>query len=187
MAIREKAFSRERCLEALLLIASELGPASAVDVLRVRYAADKLHLSKFGFFPGGSEYVAGADGAVEAGTARLLEAAWQEMDASAPDRRFLSLLKGSVAVEPPGGKDRVKAHRKPEPSFLSDSELQCVRQAAAHYLHLAPEAKSRTAKDEAWSHAWNKRAAGATSAPIPITEIARTLENAEEVLAYLEA
>jgi hypothetical protein len=184
MAIRERPFSREKCLEAVLLIVADCGPVNVWDVLRVRYMADKLHLSAYGFMASGDEYVATERGAIPRYTLAMLQSAWHELDGYSDDRRFVSLLKGSLLVEPPGGRDRVKAHRQPDLSYLGESEIEAVREAATAYLRLADDSRERVGKDSAWEDCLR---AGRDGSDIAVDAIARTLPNAEEILAYLDA
>jgi hypothetical protein len=184
MAIRERPFSREKCLEALLLIVAECGPVNVWDVLRVRYQADKAHLSAYGFLASGDQYVVTEHGATARNTLAVLQSAWGALDGYADDRRFISLLKGSLLVEPPGGKDRVKAHRQPDLSYLGDSEIEALREAATSYVQLSELKRELVAKDSAWEQAMRT---GGQGFEISVDAIARTLVNAEEILAYLDA
>ena len=58
MAIRENAFSPEKALESVLLIASSLNEPTVHEVLKMRYFADKIHFSEYGFLGSGDRYVA---------------------------------------------------------------------------------------------------------------------------------
>lgn len=187
MAIRENAFSQEKCLEALLLIAAKLPHSSTVlDLLRVTYLADKCHLSEYGFLASRDEYVATPDGALAQGTFRVLSRVWDQIDASGTDRRFASLVKGSLLAEL-GGKSRVKAVRQPDFSFLSEADIECIRRAVAEYIDMPASQRALAAKDAAWEKAWEGRPEAASSVAIPVEAIAETLDNASEVLAYLDA
>lgn len=186
MAINRHAFSREKCLEALLLIAWEVRPATLSDVLRVRYLADKLHLAEYGSLGSGDEYIAVAAGALATQTVGVLQAGWEYSEASGADLRFIARLKGSLMVEPPGGRDRVKPLREADLDRLGESEVSCIRFAASEYRLLAEADRERAAQDAAWRIAWSSRGNAESSAAIPLQLIARTLDNSEEVLAYLD-
>jgi hypothetical protein len=187
MAIRQNAFSREKCLEALVLIAREVGPATISDVLRVRYMADKAHLAEYGSLASGDDYIAVSGGALAINTSGVLRAGWEFSDASGADLRFVAQLKGSLMVEPPGGRDRVKPLREPDLDRLSEAEVSCIRYSASSYRALSEWDRERTAMDSAWQTAWNSRTNPEGSVPMPLALIARALSNAEEVLSYLQA
>ena len=187
MAIRQNAFSREKCLEALVLIAREVGAATISDVLRVRYMADKAHLAEYGSLGSGDDYIAISTGALATKTFGVLRAGWEFSDASGSDLRFVAHVKGSLMVEPPGGRGRVKPLREPDLHRLSEAEMKCIRYAAASYRALSEFDRDLAAMDGAWQSAWNSRSQPEGPVPMSLPLIARALSNAEEVLNYLEA
>lgn len=187
MAIRQNAFSREKCLETLVLIAREVRPATIADVLRVRYMADKAHLAEYGSLASGDDYLAIPAGALAMKTLGVLRAGWEFSEASGAELRFVAQLKGSLMIEPPGGRDRVKPLREPDLDRLSEAEVNCIRYAASSYQALSEFDRDRAGMDGAWQAAWNSRSKPEGPVPMPLPLIARALSNAEEVLSYLQA
>lgn len=136
MAIRQNSFSPERALEFVLLIASRLKAPSVYEVLKIRYFADKLHLSEYGFLGSGDRYFAMSFGPVASSTYDLLKVARDDMN-DFTDQRFVSLVQGSLMVER-GGKNRVKALREPDLSFLSESDTGMPFPMIYTKTHAAP-------------------------------------------------
>ena len=152
MAIRENAFSPEKALESVLLIASSLNEPTVHEVLKMRYFADKIHFSEYGFLGSGDRYVAMSFGPVASSTYDLLKVARGDMN-SFTDARFISLVEGSLEVER-GGKNRVKPLRTANLELLSKTDVDSIE--AAIKIDGNKEFKERTniSHDSAWNDAW---------------------------------
>lgn len=187
MAIRENSFLPETGLEALLLIAGLLNSPDVYDVVRVRYLADKAHLSEYGFLGSRDHYVAMAFGAVPSYTYEILKLAREDMNVFSEDRTFAKSVRNSLRVER-GGKNRVKAERPMSPAHLSDAEIACIRDAAERYARMPEADRQAVVQDNAWLEAWTKaEQRDSPQHPMSLASIAQTLDNAEEVAAYLFA
>lgn len=184
MAIRESAFSPEKALESVLLITSLLKEPSVHEVLKMRYFADKLHFSEYGFIGSGDRYVAMYFGPVPSSTYDLLKVARGDLN-DFSDPRFLALVEGSLEVER-GGKNRVFAKRAANADLLSEADVHSIKKAVELYGNMEFKPRTDLSHDSAWETAWSTaQKNNARQSPMPLESIAKTLDNADEVLSYL--
>jgi uncharacterized phage-associated protein len=184
MAIRQNPFSPEKALESVLYIARLLKAPTVHEVLKMRYFADKIHFSEHGFLGSGDRYVAMSFGPVASSTYDMLKAARGDLN-DFTDQRFVSLVQGSLMVER-GGKNRVKALREPDLDYLSEADIASIKQAVEKYGNLEFNERTDISHDHAWKEAWDAAQQNQLKqSPMPLVSIAKTLENADEVLAYI--
>ena len=185
MAVRDIGFSPKKALESTLYIASRLQNPTIHEVLKLRYFADKLHLSEYGFMPSGDEYVAMKFGPVASSTYRLLAAARGDVSAFIHPA-FYEITEGALDVE--RGSHRVKPKRDADVSCLSKSDVEILDKAITLYGNMSFKERTNLSHDSAWQTAWDAATADeAGQSQMPLETIVGTLENAEELLAYMNA
>lgn len=181
MALRELAFSPVSAIEALLYILDGRGGSTTVhDLLKVRYAADKVHLAQYGWIASGDRYCAMNFGPVASSTYDLLKVAGRKRNYAPP--RFTEL---AVAALDASAYPHVRAKRKPDVSRLSSAEVAALDQA----LNSTPKdfgKRTEQSHDAAWQTA-RQRWSDNGDMEMPVGSIAGTLDNAREVLAYIDA
>lgn len=186
MAVKELGITPRKALESVLYIASRLKNPDLHEVLKIRYFADKIHLSEYGFAASGDHYVAMDFGPVASNIYDLLKVA----RGNASDyhvRRFGNLVKGTLTVDA-GKPHGVHALREPDTEFLSKSDIECIERAIAEYGELDFESRTKISHDAAYDAAWSlAKQKHVKQHPMSLKTIASTLENAAEVLEYLDA
>lgn len=186
MAVKELGISPRRALETVLYIASRLTKPDVHEVLKIRYFADKLHFSEYGFPASGDQYFAMDFGPVATNIYDLLKVArgnGSDYDA----RRFGSLVKGALKVDStkPHG---VHALREANTDFLSPSDVESIEKAIAEYGALSFEERTKLSHDQAYEEAWAIAKQKQTRRhPMALKAIAGTLSNAHEVIESLSA
>ncbi|TDP63149.1 Panacea domain-containing protein [Roseateles toxinivorans] len=182
MALREKGFSPEAAVEALLYVLHRVGrPATVHELLKIRYFADKEHLSMYGGLASGDRYYAMEFGPVASGTYDLLKVAGKRAKNVPP--RFVEL-----ATDALDGSDypKVRAKREPNMEFLSQSKVDALDDAIEKCRGWDFTKRVKESHDSAWDTA-RARWAETGDATMSVPLISQALSNADEVLAHLAA
>jgi uncharacterized phage-associated protein len=183
MAASEITFSPERALESLLYIAARLARPTIHEVLKIRYFADKLHLAEYGWLGSGDDYVAMKFGPVGSGTYNLLKAARGDQSGWIHPH-FADLVRDALAI----GEDRrsVVILREANIGLLSRADLKTLDEALGRYANMPFGERTDLSHDAAWREAWDEATEDEVGqSPIKIEAIARTLPNADELIAHL--
>lgn len=185
MAIREKSFSPEAAVEAILYIASRQGGrASLHEILKLRYFADRLHLSKYGRIASGDSYTAMQYGPVGSKTYDLLKAARAGAASDWTVPAFVEAASGAFQIESDG--KTVQTLRAPNHELLSRAEIGCLEEAIIQYGGMSFGERTELSHDSAWKEAYETaKEANVAAASMRLESIAKTLPNAEEVLEHL--
>lgn len=184
LTIRSQAFSAECGLEALLLIIDRLENPTIHEALKMRYFADKLHLSRFGSFGSGDEYVAMPKGPVASNYYNLIKAARGDRSAYI-NPYFYKVVDGAFTVGSDG--KSLFAQRKPRLEYLTPAETECIEEAIAEHGGLDFKTRTDLSHDAAWEKAWASAGDGVGSSPMCLVDIARTLSNADDVVEFIAA
>ena len=178
----EITFSPERALESLLYLAKRLKQPTIHEVLKLRYFADKIHLSKFGFVASGDSYVAMKFGPVASETYNLIKAARGDQNKWIHPR-FIELVRGNMSVE--NGK-YITPLREADEMLLTKADVECMNEALCQYGNMRFDERTELSHDAAWKQAWNQAENDELGAgDMPVLEIAKTLENSADVLEYI--
>jgi hypothetical protein len=181
--MKEIRFSPEKAVEYLLFISTKLKSPTIHEVLKIRYFADKLHLSRYGFLASGDAYVAMRYGPVPSNTYHLLQAARGD-ERGYINPLFLECVSGALEVY-----DQYNIHplRNPALEFISPSDIECMEEAIEQFGGLEFVKRTDMSHDAAWKAAWGKaRSIRANVYDITLKDIAGALENKEEVLDHLK-
>ncbi len=182
--MREITFSPKRTLEALLYIAHRVKAPDLHEVLKLRYFADKLHMSAYGYTASGDDYEAMEFGPVANGAYEILKAARGDRQNPYIPRQYFELVHEALRVN---GRT-VYPLREADTDYLSSAELKFLDEAIAKWGNMPFDARTELSHDAAYKQAWaeaEQRGAGAH--PIADKDIAATLDNADEVLEYIAA
>lgn len=181
--MRELTFSPSRAVEYVLFLTRQLREPTIHEVLKLRYFADKLHLSRYGMLPSGDSYVAMRFGPVGSNTYNLLKAARGEVNAWIHPA-FFEAVEGSIRVD---GKN-VYALRDANTDKLSPSDMECLTEALVRYGGMGFPERTELSHDSAWKKARNSGAENQLDADqMSLLDITETLDNSEEVKEYLLA
>lgn len=184
MTVRNISFSPEHSLEVILYISGKLKEATIHEVLKIIYFSDKLHLSKYGFLASGDEYVAMDFGPVASNIYNLIKAARGEQS-SYINPLFYRIVDGSFEIAE--DKKTIIVHRDPRVEYLSTAETECFNDAIQQFGGLSFKQRTDLSHDKAWKNARKSGGDGVGASSMPVSDIANTLENAEEVIAYISA
>jgi hypothetical protein len=183
MAATEVTFSPERSLEAVLLVASRLAKPAIHEVLKLLYFADKIHLGRYGWLASGDDYVAMRFGPVASGAYNLLKAARGD-ESGWIHPEFYRLVRGSIEIA--DDKRSINLLRSVDIGQLSPAYVGCLEEALTSYAGMSFGSRTELSHDDAWRAAWDVAAEDEVGqSPMPVESIAKTLPNAEEVVAQL--
>jgi hypothetical protein len=181
--IRSSRFSASRAVEHLVYIAMRVSAPTIHELLKIRYFADKLHLSEFGMTASGDDYVAMKFGPVGSHTYDLLKAARGDKNQFIP-QAFYALVTDAIKV----AGENVTALRDAKIEKLSRSDIGCLDEAIGKYKNMNFTTRTALSHDAAWEKGWSEaQQAKAQQGEMKLVDIAQTLENAAEVLECISA
>jgi uncharacterized phage-associated protein len=181
--LREIKFSPERSAEALLYLAAQLNRPTIHELLKLRYFADKLHLARYGYMASGDDYVAMEFGPVASSTYNLLKAARGDQSGWLHPRFYEVVAEALRVLD---DRRTVVPLRGANNELLSAAERESLDQAIAQYGGMNFDERTKISHDAAWDAAHQAAEQDEVGAsPMPIETIARTLDNAEEVISHL--
>lgn len=160
-------FDRDKSIEAVLYIANKIDKPDFHSITHILYFADKTSLEEHGRFICGDEYFAMVHGTVPTHTYDLLKS-------GAPPDEVGFRVEG-YNVEP---------LREADTDVLSDSDIECMRQAIDMYGDVPFWKRKQDSHDEAYEEAWANRG-NTLSVPIPLESTASMLENSEQLIEFL--
>jgi len=180
----EITFSPERALESLLFLTKRLANPTIHEVLKLRYFADKIHLSRYGFVASGDDYVAMEFGPVASNTYNMMKAARGERN-NWIHPTFVELVNGVISVHEGY---LLMALRDPNFDLLTPADVECLEEAVRRYGNMSFQERTDFSHDAAWRKAWDTAKDDSLKAgDMPIADIAETVENAAEVLEYMHS
>ena len=174
MAIHVKHFDREKALEVILFIAGNLDGANLHSISKMLYLSDKLHLQEYGRLICGDRYIAMAYGPVPSAIDDMMKAAVCRKSIDV-DRDEIIL--DAMRVEHGGN---VIPKRECNFDMLSESEIDCIKNAIAEYGHKGFGELTDITHDSAWEAADDNQI-------MSLDSIVGTLPNAALVIDYLHA
>jgi uncharacterized phage-associated protein len=183
MATKEITFSPRKALESVLYIAARLKVPTIHETLKIRYFADKLHLAKYGWMASGDDYVAMQFGPVASSTYNLLKAARGDQSGWIHPV-FAELVKDTLSVA--ADSNLLQPKRQADLTHLPASDVECLDEAIRQYGNMSFNTRTELSHDAAWKAAYAIAANDEVGAsPMRVDAIAKTLNNADEVIAYL--
>lgn len=183
MPVRPTDFRPDVAVESLLYLASKLSKPTVHELLKLRYFADKIHLSRFGSLASGDAYAAMKFGPVALNTYDLLKAASGEQSQWIHPG-LVDAVSGVLVVKPDGM--TVQAKRGADLRKLAKSDIECLDEAVATYGHLDFAQRTEVSHDAAWKAAFDTAAEEKVGRSVmPLRSIVETLQNADEVLEHI--
>jgi uncharacterized phage-associated protein len=170
MAITIQNVDREKLLEAILYIASRVYAPTFHKISKMFWYADKLHLERYGFIVSEDTYHAMKNGPVPSHIYNMMKYAAGKEDIPASDK--FRAVRTSMSIKNDGW--TVVPMREPNMDFLSESEIECFEDAMREHGHKSFSQLSDETHDSAWKSVDR-------NAPIPFSEIVKTLPNAIEI------
>lgn len=181
--MREATFVPQKAVEYLLYLAAHVQNADMHKLLKLRYFADKLHLSRYGMLASGDRYVAMERGPVASQTYDLLKAVRDK------NPMLLGVPGNAAAAEALDVSGySVTALREPNLDYLSRSDIECMNEAIRLYGQMPFGKLTDASHDSAWDKGWEKcdRRTG-SAGPMELIDIVGTLANADEVRDHISA
>lgn len=160
-------FQREKAIESILYLSKRAADPSFHSINKLLYFADKTSLERYGRFICGDDYYAMEYGPVPSNTYDLMK----------------------DAVDSPGYPFKVEGHtiiplRESRLEVLSESDIECLDSSLQLYGNVPFWKRNVDSHDDAWKKSWDERGASG-SIRIPIENIAKLLEDADELIDYL--
>ena len=174
MAVHVKHFDREKALEVILFIAGNLDGANLHSISKMLYLSDKLHLQEYGRLICGDRYIAMAYGPVPSAIYDMMKVAACRKSI---DVDWDEIILDAMRVE--HGRN-VIPKRECNLDMLSESEIDCIKNAIAEYGHKSFGELTDITHDSAWEAADDNQT-------ISLDSIVGTLPNAALVIDYLHA
>jgi uncharacterized phage-associated protein len=174
MTIHARLFDRDKAIEATLFIASLSVNPTKHSISKMFYLADKLHLQEYGRLICGDRYIAMEYGPVPSAIYDMMKVSEGQARID-PDIDDFILAAFSVT----NGRC-VVPKRTAETAFLSESEIECIQATLLKYGDKTFGELTDITHDEAWKITEDNQ-------PISLLNIAKTLPNAAELIAYFEA
>jgi hypothetical protein len=182
MPVSADDFVVRAALESILYIACRLPNPTIHEVLKVRYAADRLHLATHGFMASGDRYVAMKFGPVASGTYNIMKAARGEASEFISQEMRDIVADGSLKVVDKS----VQAARDAELDWIAPTDIVAIQQAIAEEGNLSFGVRTDRSHDEAWKSAWRTACKfGMAASHMPIVSIARTLPEHDALVEHL--
>ncbi|MDK9725848.1 MAG: Panacea domain-containing protein [Sterolibacteriaceae bacterium MAG5] len=174
MAVHARLFNREKALEAILFIARKLQQPTMHSIAKMLYLADKKHLQDYGRLICGDRYIAMGYGPVPSAIYDMMKvpAGRSRID---PDVDEIIVEAFDIAH----GRT-VVPKREADTSLLAESEIACLDAAIEEHGRKSFGQLTDLTHDAAWD-------ATDENQPIALSAIVRTLPNADELIAYLDA
>lgn len=169
-------WDREKAVEAILYLANRLFHPTKLQIFKLLYLADKLHLSRYGRFVIRDQYVAMKHGPVPSKTYDLLKMPIE--------------MRGSTPLQVASDGRAIHAFRDANRQKLSQSDIECLDETLRLYRRASPSQLIDLTHDALWDELTDKGARFNTagvpqSVPMPLERIVETLPNADEVRSYL--
>jgi len=160
-------FQREKAIESILYIAKRAADPTFHSINKLLYFADKTSLERYGRFICGDDYYAMRWGPVPSNTYNLMKEA-------ADDKDFPFNVEGNTIIP----------SRDAETDLLSESDIECLNASLRLYGDAPFWRRQEVSHDEAYKEAWGRRGESG-SVRIPIENIVKLLEDADELIDYL--
>jgi len=178
----ETTCNNEAALAALLYVADKLPKPNMHKVAKILYFADKLHLERYGRQIFGDTYIAMPFGPVPSHVYNLVKEADPKKTGDslfgAPE------IASHLRIEWDGNVRLVYPEHEPDLDNLSRSDLLCLDESLELFSDLNFKPLSDLSHDAAWDAA-RKKSPYQKGAPMTLDEIIGTLDNADELRAYL--
>lgn len=173
MAVHARLFNREKALEATLFIAQQLSAPTMHSISKMLYLADKLHLKEYGRLICGDNYIAMEYGPVPSAVYNMMKVS---AGRHSVDRDIDELIKEAFTVV--NGRN-IQPKRDANVSLLSESEMDCIREAIQEFGGKTFGELTDITHDAAWE-------ATPENQPITLSAIVQTLPDSADLAQHLE-
>jgi uncharacterized phage-associated protein len=147
------AFSEAKALSALAFVARERPGLTAFFVSKIFYVAEKLHVNRYGRPIVADTYIAMTQGPVPSTIKNYIDGRWDWVSEPEGIRDAFIMERGrGLPKLMPGNREAAVEH-------LSDTDIECLREAIAFCADKSPDELSLiTHQDKAWANAEANRA-----------------------------
>ena len=164
-------FNPEKAIEVILYIANRVSDPGFHRLSKILYFADREHLSEYGRFICGDNYVAMKHGPVPSGTYDILKYVRGDgINCNVPE---------AMEAFKVNNNKNINANRDANLEVLSESEIECLNNAIKNYGTMSFGKLTEVSHDAAWNSADDNDF-------IEIEQIAATLPDAENLLEHLK-
>lgn len=166
-------FKIDKALEAILFIVEKTNSPTFHQVSKIMYFADRAHLENYGRFISGDSYVAMKHGPVPSQTYNLLKSG-KGLNTPIPND-VASMIHRALEIF---GDYHVKGRREANLDKLSDSDIECLRQAVEQYGHLDFNTLTELSHDDTWNSSGENDF-------IELEDFIKTFDDSQSVLDHL--
>jgi uncharacterized phage-associated protein len=170
-------FDLTKAIETILYLVEKLPIADFPHIFKTIYFADETHLVQWGCFICGDSYIAMKYGPVPNNIFNLLKAAkGDNVVLAILDKGIVAQVMSAFTVQ---DDYVVKALRKVDLGWLSESEVKCLDSAINQYGTLSVDELSRLSHEAPWENAGGDDC-------IDVADIIATLPNADILLEHVK-
>ncbi|WP_052115964.1 Panacea domain-containing protein [Gallibacterium anatis] len=166
------AFDSKKALETLLYITNRCQIKDIYHIVKIQLFADRKHLERNGRFITGDSYIAMKNGPVPSNAYNFLKVARGEQIYLPSE--MISAIKAAFIVDG----YNVKANRKANTDYLSQSDIACLDESIAENGNLSFDALNKKSHDELWEEADRND-------EIRFDDFVKHSENSEQLQSYL--
>lgn len=170
-------WDRAKAIEAVVYLASQINDPTKMKICKLLYFADKLHMSRYGRFISGDNYVAMEHGPVPSKIYNIIRRVerGEENDAfSVPNSRTIAPQRPADLYE------------------FSDTDIECFEETLRDYGNKTAKQLRDMSHGDAWDKVsdfgriFDDQAKGPKSVPMPLELIVNELPNSVAVRELLE-
>ncbi len=172
-------FDPQKALEAILYISSRAG-TDKYGTLKAMYAADKLHLQRYGRTITGDYYHALEQGATPMLTYDIIQYA-----AGEKPRCQATGVRDALSVGTEDDPHALIPKRDPDLMEFSESDVECLDEVIARAADVPRASKYKVYRDDAHDRAWEEARARQDNSLMEIEAIVRQFPESEQLLEYL--
>jgi len=170
-------WDRAKAIEAIVYLAGRINSPTKMKIFKILYLADKLHMSRYGRFIIGDNYVAMQHGPVPSKTYAIVK---QVENGSYSDAFAVPTTRQITPLRPPNLRD------------LSESDIECFEETLREHGRKTAKQLRDITHGDAWNRVSNRGeifsegSSSSQSVPIPLEFIVDELPNAAAVRELLQ-
>ncbi|MDP8161955.1 Panacea domain-containing protein [Pasteurella skyensis] len=143
------SFDSRKALEVILYITENAPIKDIYHILKIQFFADRNHLEQYGRFITGDNYIAMKNGPVASNAYNFIKLA-RDSNQCFIDSDFAELIQSSLQVGGGNEGHSVKALRKADIEYLSQSDINCLNKSVEENGKLSFSDLNNKSHDDLW-------------------------------------
>lgn len=171
-------FDPDKAVAALGFLIEKTGE-TLYPLMKMLYLADKMHLSRYGRFIAGEEYVAMKKGPVPSHTYNLVKIL-------RGDRQAIPGMPNMASYFIYGPDHEITILSAPDYDELSDSDIECLEEIARVHEHVGKWAVRDMSHDKSWKKTWTEKPSHSKARMMDVISIAEEADANRDLIAHLK-